>query len=317
MQVLPGFRTKPDTQVLALAPVVTIENTPPVVPTLLTVGEEAALNVKGAAVAPAVFVTVIVPVSVNVLAGAGFSAGEGAEKVSVAPCTVKGTVLLAPDPVVMLTILAPSVAPAPMVKVAVAVVGLRTVRPLIQIPLPPVLPAGQPPPPPPPPPLPETFIAKAPVRLLPVIVMATAVAAGPRTAALGAIVVNVGAGRAMTVNGTALLVPPGAVAVMFLAEPMAVELIVKVAFTWVSLSTEIWLKQIPPPPVLPVGHPPPPPPPPPPPDTLIAVVPVSPLPKRLNGIVCPRTAWVGEAEPSTGPVTEYVRVPVLPPGVVT
>lgn len=274
MQVLPGFRTNPDTQVLALVPVVTIENDPPVVPTLVTVGEVAALNVKGAAVDPAVFVTVIVLVSVNVFAGAGFSAGEGAEKVNVAPCTVNGAVLLVPDPVMMLTAFVPSGAPAPIVKVAVAVVGLRTVRPLTHTPPPPVLPAGQPPPPPPPPP--ETFIAVAPVRLLPVIVTVMAVAVGPRTAEFGAIDVNVGTGRAITVNGTALLVPPGAVTVTFLAAPVAVELIVKVAFTCVSFTTVIPLKQTPPLPVLPVGQPPPPPPPPP--DTLIAVVPVSPLP---------------------------------------
>jgi hypothetical protein len=290
--------------------VVTIANAPLAAPTLVTAGEVAALNVKDAAVAPAVFVTVIVPVSVNVLAGVGFSAGEGAENVSVAPCTVNGTVLLVPDPVEMLTGFAPRAALELMVKVAVAVVRLRTVRPLTQTPPPPVLPAGQPKAPPP-----ETFTAEAPVRLLPAIVTPTAVAASLRTAALGAIEVNVGAGRAMTVKGTALLVPPGAVAVMFLAEPVAVELIVNVALTWVSFTTVMWLKQTPPPPALPSGQPPPPPPP------LLGHIdccgPGQSAAKEAEWNRLSTHAWVGEAELSTGPSTVYVTVPVLPPGVVT
>jgi hypothetical protein len=39
------------------------------------------------------------------------------------------------------------------------------------------------------------------------------------------------------------------------------------------------------------------------PDTVIAVVPVRPLPKRLTGTEVPREADVGEIDVSTGPVT--------------
>jgi len=116
---------------------------------------------------------------------------------------------------------------------------------------------------------------------------------------LGAIEVNVGAPEAITVKGTALLVPPGAVTVTFLAEPVAVALIVKVALTWVSFCTAIPLTVTPPP------------------DTAIAVVPVSPLPKRLTATVVPRAPWFGETEASTGPSTVYVAGPLVPPGVVT
>jgi len=250
VQVLPGFTTKPDTHVPPLVPV-TMENAPAVGPlTLLTVG--AALNVNAPAVAPvAVFVTVIVPVSVPAFAGVGFSAGEGAENVSVAPCTVNVMALLVPDPVVILTDLAPSEAPAEMVNVAVASVELMTLRALTLTPPP------------------ETVSEVAPVRSVPVIVTGTDV---PRSPTEGAIEVNVGAGRATTLNETGLLVPPGAVTVTFLAEPVAAVLIVKVALTWVSFTTVRPLTLTPPP------------------DTLIAVVPVSPLPKSLTGIVCPRTA---------------------------
>lgn len=79
--VVPGFRTVPDAQV---PPV--IENVPLAGPvTLVMVG--AAVNVNACAPAPAaVFVTVIVPFLVVV--PPEFSAGVGAEMVSVAPVTV-------------------------------------------------------------------------------------------------------------------------------------------------------------------------------------------------------------------------------------
>jgi len=194
----------------------------------------------------------------------------GVMPVSVGPCTVNGTVwVLVPDPVEMLAFLVAVVeAVAVMAHVAVAVSGSRTVMPLQVTPPP------------------EIFTAVAPVKLVPVSVTATDV---PRTPVLGAIEANVGAGRAMTVKATALLVPPGTtVTVTFLAVPVAVGLIVKVALTCESLIgvTPLTVK-----------------PPPPPPETVTAVAPVSPLPKRLTGIVCPRTAWTGEIESSTGPPT--------------
>lgn len=188
----------------------------------------------------------------------------GAMLVSVGPCTVKGCAPLVPDPVVMVTFLVVVAAVAVMVKVAVAVSGLKTVRPLTVTPPP------------------ETFTEVAPVREVPVSVTPTDVA---RTPMEGATEANVGAGRAITVKGAALLVPPGAVTVTFLAEPVAVGLITKLAVTWVSFTTVIELTVTPPP------------------DTVTNAVPVSPLPKRLTGTVVPRTPSVGETELSTGPVT--------------
>lgn len=76
---------------------------------------------------------------------------------SVGPSTVKPPVRVpVPDPVVMLTFLAPTVAPAVMVKVAVAVCGLKTWRPVTVTPVP------------------LTVRAVAPVKLLPVRVTAIA-----------------------------------------------------------------------------------------------------------------------------------------------
>lgn len=189
---------------------------------------------------------------------------DGVTPVSVGPSTVKAPMRVAdPDPVVRVTFLAVVAAVVVMVKVAVAVCGLRTLRPLTVTPAP------------------LTVMLVAPVRLLPVRVTATAV---PRTPEGGATEASVGAGRAMTVKGIALLVPPGAVTVTFLAPAAAVELITKLAFTWVSFCTAMLLTVMPAP-------------------AAMAVVPVSPLPKRLTAIVCPRTASTGKIVSSTGPVT--------------
>lgn len=120
-------------------------------------------------------------------------------------------------------------------------------------------------------PVPDTVTVGEPKKFVPVRVTATwlARAAVPRGAAFGAIEVSVGGGGTETVNVTALLVPPGAVTVMFLAVPAAPVVITKLAFTWLSLTTDRLPARTltPPPPVL------------------IAVVPVNPLPKRLTGIV--------------------------------
>lgn len=190
----------------------------------------------------------------------------GTIEVIVAPCTVNGTELLtatAPG-TVMVTLWTPSVAVAEMVKFTVAVVELPTTRPLGVTPAP------------------ETFTALAPVRLVPVSVTATVVA---RTPVGGAIVANVGVGGIVTVKVTALLVPPGAVTVTFLAVPPAPAAIVKVALTCPSLITEMPLTVTPPP------------------DTGMAVVPVSPVPKRLTCVAMPRAADAGEIDVSTGPRT--------------
>ena len=214
-------------------------------------------------VAPDKLAPVMVTGTANVPV-AGCVAEFGLIEVSVAPCTVNGTVLLVPPAVVMLTVLAVSAAVVEMVKVAVAVIASPTVRPLTVIPVP------------------ETLMALAPLKLVPVNVTGTAV---PRTPAGGAIEVSVGAGGALTVKVTALLVPPGAVMVTLLGLPPAIALMVKVALTCESLTTVTPLT------VTPL------------PDTLIAVAPVSPLPKMLTGVAIPRTAEVGAIDVSTGPCT--------------
>jgi hypothetical protein len=194
-------------------------------------------------VAPVKFAPVMVTGTASVPL-AGCVAEFGLIAVSVAPSTVNGTLLLVPPPVVMVTFLAVSAAVAEMVKVAVAVVGLRTEKPLTVTPAP------------------ETVTVVAPVKFVPVKVTGTAV---PRTPVGGAIEVNVGAGGTTTVKVTALLGPPGAVTVTFLAVPAAPAVMVKVALTWLSLTTVRPLTVTPPP------------------GTVIAVVPVRPLPKRLTG----------------------------------
>jgi hypothetical protein len=143
---------------------------------------------------------------------AGWVAEFGLIEVSVAPCTVNGTVLLVPLPgVVTLTVRAPSVAVLEMVKVAVIVCGSPTLTPLTVIPVP------------------ETLTVLDPwTKFVPV---KSTVMVVPRTPVGGAIEVNVGAGGMTTVKVTALLVPPGAVTVTFLAVPPATELIAKVALT--------------------------------------------------------------------------------------
>ena len=202
----------------------------------------------------------------------------GAIEVSDAPCTVNATVLLAAraPATLTVTVLAPSVAPAVMVNVAESVVELVTVTPLTMIP--------------PPPPPPETATVVSPVmKLVPVRVTGTVV---PRTPVVGAIEVNVGVGGIVTVKVTALLVPPGAVTVTFLAVPAANALMVKVVWTCVSLTT-VMVPTVTPPLPPPVAV------------TLTAVAPVRPLPKMSigTGVPCPRGADAGEIDVSTGPST--------------
>jgi hypothetical protein len=203
----------------------------------------------------------------------------GLIETSVAPWTVNGTVLLVPPPgTVMLTVLADSVAPVLIVKVAVAVVGLVTVKPLTVTPVP------------------DTVTAVAPVRLVPVKVTGTLV---PRTPVAGAIEVSVGTGRPITVNVTVLLVPPGALTVTFRAEAVALPEIAKVAVTVLSFTTVRPLTATPPP------------------GTLMAVVPVRPLPTRVTATLAARLPEAGVIEVSAGPFTVNGTVPLVPPGVVT
>ena len=161
-------------------------------------------------VAPVKFAPVMVTGTASVPV-AGCVAEFGLIEVSVAPSTVNGTVLLVPPAVVMLTVLAVSAAVAEMVKVASAVVGVRTVKPLNVTPPP------------------EIVTPVAPVRFVPVKVTSTTV---PRTPVGGAIEVNVGAGGTTTVKVTALLVLPSYVVTFtFLAVALAKGMIARVAVT--------------------------------------------------------------------------------------
>src|SRR5579863_4252828 len=237
---------------------------------------EVEVTVKGPAVMPAPSpVRAVAPVR---LAPVKVSATEdprtpevGVSEVSVAPWTVKGTVPLVPPGVVMLTLWTPSAAAAAMVKVAVAVVDPPILRPLTVMPPP------------------DTLTAEAvnggltPLKLVPVKVTVIAVARTPED---GAIEVNVGGPGLTTVNVTALLTPPGAVTVTFLAEPVAVAAMMKLAVTVLSLTTVTPLTVMPPP------------------ETAIAVVPVSPDPVKVTGTAAPpRTAETGAMLVRTGPLT--------------
>jgi hypothetical protein len=135
-----------------------------------------------------------------------------------------------------------------------------------------------------PPPVLVTVIVGVPKKFVPIRVTPTV---APRAPTFGVIEVSVGGGGVLTVNVTALLVPPlvGAVTVTFLAVCAAPAVITKLALTWVSLTT-----------VMPVAVTPVP-------DTVIALVPVSPVPKRLTGTVVPTSPALGEIDVSTGPVT--------------
>jgi hypothetical protein len=110
-----------------------------------------------------------------------------------------------------------------------------------------------------------------PVRLVPVSVTLTAL---PRTPEVGEMLVRVGVSDS-TVNVTAFVVPFGVTTVTFLEPSAAVAEIVKVATTVVSLTTPIALTVTPAP------------------DTLIADVPVRPLPVRVTGTLVPRTPVLG------------------------
>jgi hypothetical protein len=103
----------------------------------------------------------------------------------------------------------------------------------------------------------------------------------------------------LTVNVTVLLVPPGAVTLTVLAVSPALAVIVKVAVTVVSFTTEIPLTVTPDP------------------DTVTAVAPVRPLPVKVTGTLVPRTPVFGEIELSEGPHNVNVCVVLVPPGVVT
>jgi hypothetical protein len=102
----------------------------------------------------------------------------------------------------------------------------------------------------------------------------------------GAIDVSVGVAGAVTVKATALLTPPGAVTVTFLAVSAAPAVKVKVVLICVSPVT-VRAPTVTPPP-----------------DTVTAEAVVNPVPKIVTGIApSPRSPDVGVIEVSTGPFT--------------
>lgn len=192
--------------------------------------------------------------------------------------TVKVTGVVVPVGVVTVTFLAVSAAVDAIVNVALTCVSLTTVTPLTVM-APPV-----------------TLTAVAPVRLMPVNTTGWVV---PRAPVLGAMANNP-LGGTVTVKVSALLVPPGAVTVTFLAPAVAFAETASVALTVVSLTTVMLLTVMP----LPL--------------TLIADVPVSPVPVSVIGtLAVPRLAEAGLMPVSTGPVIANGCVLLAPPGVVT
>ena len=136
-----------------------------------------------------------------------------------------------------------------------------------------------------------------PVRkLMPVSVTAWVV---PRAPVVG-VIENSPAGGTVTVKVTALLVPPGAMTVTFLAPAVAPAEMLSVAVTVVSLT---FVKPVT---VMPL------------PETLISTVPVNPVPVSVTGKpVVPRLAEAGTIEVSIGPVIANGRVLLAPPAVTT
>jgi len=129
--------------------------------------------------------------------------------------TVKVTGVLVPEGVVTVTFLAVSAAVAEIVNVALICVSLTTVMPLT------VMPA------------PVTLTALAPVRLMPDRVTVSVVPLAP----VLEVMENNLLGGTVTVKPTALLFPPGAVIVRFLAPAAAPAEMFSVAVTWVSPAT--------------------------------------------------------------------------------
>jgi hypothetical protein len=227
----------------------------------LTTG--AAVSVSGPAFAPvAEFLRVTVPVFVVPLAvPAGFKAGAGPVNATVPPVIVNGRVLLVPPGVVMPRFLIPSGASLEMFRVAVTCVGETTVRLVTGIRAP------------------TPVTAKAPVRLVPVKVTVTLV---PRAPEMGEIDVSVGAGGAVTVNVTGLVIPPGVDTRTFLAVVAAVLLIVNVAVTAVALTTTRLLTVTPAP------------------EMVTMKAPVRFVPVRVTGTAVPRIPVLGAMEVSVG-----------------
>ena len=208
----------------------------------------------------------------------------GLTETSVAPCTVIETLLLVPAGLLTVTVCVPTAAVVPLAtaNVAVSVVGLVTLTALTVIPLE------------------EDTATLVPVAVKLVPVKVTEVVVVPRTNVLGATETSVGRGGLTTVNVTVLVVPPGVtVTLTVLADRLAPAVMVNVALTVVSFTTARLLE------VTPV------------PDTVIAVVPVRPLPVRVTGTLVARVPELGAIADSTGPSTVNVCALLAPPPFVT
>jgi hypothetical protein len=139
---------------------------------------------------------------------------------------------------------------------------------------------------------PGRFTVVTPVRPMPVRVTGKLV---PRTPELGLIAVRKGP----TVNVTALLAEPAPVTVTFLRPTVAVDKIVKVAVTVVSLTTVTALA------VTPL------------PDTVTVVTPVRLVPVRVTGKLVPRIPELGLMDVSVRATTVNVTPLLVPVAVVT
>jgi hypothetical protein len=196
--------------------------------------------------------------------------------------TVNVTVPVVPFGVVTLTRCEPSVVElASIANVVLTVVAVAVIAPTV-IPVPP------------------TFTDVAPVRFVPVRVIARlAVFSAP---VLGVIVVTVGGFGLITVKTTAPLVPFGVVTLtLCMPTAVALEPMANVAVTVVAVD-DIPLTTIPPPP-----------------STLTAVAPVRLLPVSVTDTVVPKLAVAGVIVVSAGfvPTTAKSTKPVIPLGVVT
>ena len=132
--------------------------------------------------------------------------------------TVNDTPLLVPPAVVTVTVRAVAAALVAMAQLALTVVAVGVLV-IVQVT-----------------PLPEAVTAEAPARLVPVSVTGTVV---PRRPEFGAMLVNAGGRGTVTVNVTALLVPPPVVTVIVRAVVSAVALMRQFALTVVAVGDPV------------------------------------------------------------------------------
>jgi hypothetical protein len=226
----------------------------------------------------------LVPVSVTgtlVVPLVGCVAVFGVIEASVGPCTMNVAVLLVPfDVVTTATFLDPVEAVLVMLRVAVIVVGLTTLK----VPEATVTP------------VPSPVSPVAPAKLVPLRVTGTLV---PRTPALGVIEASVGL---TTVNVAAVLVPFDVVTTATFLDPaVAVLAMLSVAVIVVELTT----LKVPVATVTPVPSP------------VSPVAPAKLVPVRVTGTLVPLRPALGVIEVSVGCTTVNVTVLVVPIGVVT